>query len=439
MRCRPGSAGSARRSGASPRTASGPTSSPSGSRWATGIRWEPSSRRQPSPHQFAERWHFFSTFAGSPVAAAVGTAVLDVIERERLAEQAERVGAYLRMRLTEVALVACGHQRRCAGPGLFIGVELDCDASGRADHRKKVVANGPPPSWRSGRRHRPTGQCDQDPPAARLLRRGMPTWSPRHSTRPWRQRCDDRQVIDTADVLTDELASFWRIWSASSAGAEPSCSSGGPQRPSASSPASCPTSCPRPRTSARPTGASPDARRSPTGGSRSPGPLDRKMVINALNSGARVFMADFEDSNSPTWSNARRAAQPHRRARPDDLARHRREAVRARRRSGGAVRAAARLAPRGAALRGRRRADLGLALRLRPLLLPQPRPQRPLLLPAEARVPPRGAALERRLRLVAGAARVPRGTIRATVLIETILAAFEMDEILTSCATTPPA
>src|SRR5438445_5561191 len=33
------------------------------------------------------------------------------------------------------------------------------------------------------------------------------------------------------------------------------------------------------------------------------GPTDRKMLINALNSGARVFMADFEDANSPTWAN----------------------------------------------------------------------------------------------------------------------------------------
>jgi malate synthase len=33
------------------------------------------------------------------------------------------------------------------------------------------------------------------------------------------------------------------------------------------------------------------------------GPTERKMVINALNSGARVFMSDFEDSNSPTWEN----------------------------------------------------------------------------------------------------------------------------------------
>jgi malate synthase len=33
------------------------------------------------------------------------------------------------------------------------------------------------------------------------------------------------------------------------------------------------------------------------------GPVDRKMVINALNSGATQFMADFEDSCSPTWDN----------------------------------------------------------------------------------------------------------------------------------------
>lgn len=33
------------------------------------------------------------------------------------------------------------------------------------------------------------------------------------------------------------------------------------------------------------------------------GPVDRKMIINALNSGAKVFMADFEDSTTPTWDN----------------------------------------------------------------------------------------------------------------------------------------
>src|SRR5437763_11643844 len=33
------------------------------------------------------------------------------------------------------------------------------------------------------------------------------------------------------------------------------------------------------------------------------GPTDRKMVINALNSGAKIFMADFEDANAPNWNN----------------------------------------------------------------------------------------------------------------------------------------
>jgi malate synthase len=33
------------------------------------------------------------------------------------------------------------------------------------------------------------------------------------------------------------------------------------------------------------------------------GPVDRKMIINALNCGANVFMADFEDANTPTWDN----------------------------------------------------------------------------------------------------------------------------------------
>src|SRR5690349_6940911 len=39
------------------------------------------------------------------------------------------------------------------------------------------------------------------------------------------------------------------------------------------------------------------------------GPVDRKMMINALNSGAKVFMADFEDANSPTWDNVREGQQ----------------------------------------------------------------------------------------------------------------------------------
>ena len=39
------------------------------------------------------------------------------------------------------------------------------------------------------------------------------------------------------------------------------------------------------------------------------GPVERKMMINALNSGARCFMADFEDASSPTWENVRAGQQ----------------------------------------------------------------------------------------------------------------------------------
>ncbi len=90
--------------------------------------------------EFAAGWHFFSTFAGSPVAAAVGTAVLDVIEREQLAERAERVGSYLRGRLSEIAAGQAAI-RDVRGPGLFVGVELDRDSTGRSDIGT-AVANG---------------------------------------------------------------------------------------------------------------------------------------------------------------------------------------------------------------------------------------------------------------------------------------------------------
>jgi 4-aminobutyrate aminotransferase-like enzyme len=71
--------------------------------------------------RFASQWHFFSTFAGSPVAAAVGSAVLDVIETEDLPENARVVGSYLRE-----GIASLGHPNviEVRGPGLFIGVEL---------------------------------------------------------------------------------------------------------------------------------------------------------------------------------------------------------------------------------------------------------------------------------------------------------------------------
>ncbi len=73
--------------------------------------------------EFARSWHFFSTFAGSPVAAAAGGAVLDVIERDRLPAHAERVGGLLRDRLGALAAehASLGDIR---GAGLFVGVEI---------------------------------------------------------------------------------------------------------------------------------------------------------------------------------------------------------------------------------------------------------------------------------------------------------------------------
>jgi 4-aminobutyrate aminotransferase-like enzyme/Ser/Thr protein kinase RdoA (MazF antagonist) len=53
--------------------------------------------------RFAERWEYFSTFAATPVAAAAGNAVLDVLEDRRLPEKALVTGAYLAARLRELA------------------------------------------------------------------------------------------------------------------------------------------------------------------------------------------------------------------------------------------------------------------------------------------------------------------------------------------------
>ena len=169
------------------------------------------------------------------------------------------------------------------------------------------------------------------------------------------------------------------------------------------------------------------------------GPVDRKMVINALNSGASVFMADFEDANTPKWDNNLQGHINLRDAirRRDRLHVARRQGVPAEREDRRAVRAAARLASAGEArARSTAKPISGGIFDFALLLLPQregaPRArQRPVLLPAEAREPPRGAAVERRLRDGAGRARrAARHRSRATVLIETLLAAFEMDEIL---------
>ena len=143
------------------------------------------------------------------------------------------------------------------------------------------------------------------------------------------------------------------------------------------------------------------------------GPTDRKMVINALNCGANVYMADFEDATTPSWDNLIEGQ-----ANLIDAVRRRislrrsadRPALCAERQDGGAVRPPARLAPSGKTHPGRRRADVGGALRFRSVFLPQCRGaggarHRPLFLPAQDREPPRGAALERRLSARPGEAR----------------------------------
>ena len=143
------------------------------------------------------------------------------------------------------------------------------------------------------------------------------------------------------------------------------------------------------------------------------GPVDRKMIINALNCGANVFMADFEDASTPTWANMIEGqynlADAVRRA--DRLCRSgQRQVLQAERKDRGAVRASARLAPAREAHDGRRQADVGLAVRFRPVLLPQRQGSavarhRPVLLPAEDGEPSRGAAVERRVRRRPGRAR----------------------------------
>jgi malate synthase len=167
------------------------------------------------------------------------------------------------------------------------------------------------------------------------------------------------------------------------------------------------------------------------------GPTDRKMMINALNSGASVFMADFEDANSPTWDNM---IQGHINLcdaiegsisfqNPDGKEYRLNEQV-----------AVLNVRPRGwhlpekhVLLHGQPVSgslfDFGLYFlnNVRRLLDKGSGPYFYL--------PKLESHLEARLwnnvfNFAEDELLLPRGTIKATVLIETILAAFEMDEIL---------
>jgi Ser/Thr protein kinase RdoA (MazF antagonist) len=92
---------------------------------------------------FGERLEYFNTFGGNPVSCAAGLAVLDVLEREGLQDNAERVGKYMKAKLSALAEshAAIGDVR---GAGLFIGVDLVRDRETRepAPDLARRVANG---------------------------------------------------------------------------------------------------------------------------------------------------------------------------------------------------------------------------------------------------------------------------------------------------------
>jgi 4-aminobutyrate aminotransferase-like enzyme len=96
---------------------------------------------------FCAKFGYFNTFAGSPVAAAVGQAVLDVIQREGLMENALAVGERLKRDFKALSIrhPAIADVR---GAGLYIGIELVEDGSGRSGEPAparalaKAVLNG---------------------------------------------------------------------------------------------------------------------------------------------------------------------------------------------------------------------------------------------------------------------------------------------------------
>src|SRR5512138_2049141 len=167
------------------------------------------------------------------------------------------------------------------------------------------------------------------------------------------------------------------------------------------------------------------------------GPTDRKMMINALNSGASVFMADFEDANSPTWDNLIQGQLNLCEAvegtiafrNPDGKEYKLNEQV-----------AVLHVRPRGWHLPEKHALVDGQPMSgsLFDFGLFRSQNARRLLDKGSGPyfyVPKLENHLEARLwndvfDFAEDQLRLPRGTIKATVLIETILAAFEMDEIL---------
>src|SRR6266513_2643808 len=167
------------------------------------------------------------------------------------------------------------------------------------------------------------------------------------------------------------------------------------------------------------------------------GPVERKMMINALNSGANVFMADFEDANAPTWENNLLGQRNVR----DAVAR----AIAYTSPEGKRYALDARTATLVVRPRGWHLVEKHLEVDGRPVAASLFDFGLTFFHTAAALVasgsgpyfylPKLESHLEARLwndvfLHAQDALGIPRGTIRATVLIETILAAFEMEEIL---------
>jgi 4-aminobutyrate aminotransferase-like enzyme len=87
---------------------------------------------------FRKAKRYFNTFASSPLQAAAGMAVLDVIEREDLRHRAAEVGAYLRQALSGLQS-GCEPMAEVRGHGLFIGIEWVSDREARTPDRKGAV------------------------------------------------------------------------------------------------------------------------------------------------------------------------------------------------------------------------------------------------------------------------------------------------------------
>ena len=88
--------------------------------------------------RFRARTRYFNTFASTPLQAAVGMTVLDVIERDSLREKSAAVGAQLKRALLQ-RLPRCASIGDVRGHGLFIGVEMVTDANIKTPDAERAI------------------------------------------------------------------------------------------------------------------------------------------------------------------------------------------------------------------------------------------------------------------------------------------------------------